>query len=69
MPETQTKHECGGVILWGTVGMEQYHYCGSCGAFHFLGMSGPFPTGTDKAANERAWNMAEARSPYAPVER
>lgn len=63
-----TIHACGGIILSGNLGTSEAHdYCAQCGAYayHDDGGAMPVPNGTDRAANDRAWNAGEARSPDA----
>ena len=53
-------HACGGAILTGGMGGEEYVYCDSCGAFRF---GDQIPAGTDATANRRAWENGDDHSP------
>lgn len=61
--DDQFTHECGGTILTVGSGDQEHSYCDRCGAFRYTTYSGPFPTGTDKDANDRAWNDGDECSP------
>ena len=66
---TTTHDDCGGTILHGRGGpdgREPYLYCDRCGAFTYHVAEG-FPTGTDKGANDDAWDGADLRSPDADI--
>jgi hypothetical protein len=54
-------HACGGAILSGGMGGEEYHYCDTCGAFGYYGDQ--LPAGTDATANRRAWDNGDDHSP------
>lgn len=56
-------HTCGGTILKGGAGDQAHLYCDTCGAYA-LGLEGPVPYGTDKAANQAAWDRGEDSSPW-----
>ena len=57
-------HKCGGTILTGGVGELRHHYCDRCGAFAYG--DEPIPSGSDRAANQHAWDAAADCSPEAP---
>jgi ribosomal protein L37E len=63
--DSQTRHECGGTVLVGGEGEQEHAYCDRCGAFRYTEDSSAFPTGTDKAANNAAWDAGKTRSPDA----
>jgi hypothetical protein len=63
----QTQHECGGTILLGGSGELVHLYCDRCGAFRSASDPGPFPTGVDREANQRAWDAGESRSPAGQI--
>lgn len=65
-----TTHTCGGTILHGGAGLDAHSYCDRCGAFVYDSATDPtMPTGTDKAANEAAYNDGDERSPEAAAQR
>lgn len=67
----RTQHECGGTILaagGGVPGGEISHlYCDHCRAFTFDVDGDDFPSGTDRAANGRAWDEGKRESPSSRV--
>lgn len=55
---------CGGTILVANSGTpDAYEHCDRCGAFQYGDIDEPFPTCTDKAANQQAWDDGQNRSP------
>lgn len=56
-------HTCGGVVLCGGGGPEEYRYCSKCEAFRFGAGSEVLPGGTDKTLNRQAWDQGERASP------
>lgn len=59
-------HNCGGTVLTGASGEQAHLYCDRCGAFTY-DTDAELPTGTDKAANRRAYDDGEQCSPDAEV--
>ena len=57
-------HVCGGTILAGNLGGNDYRYCDRCGAFTY-DSAGDLPAGTDREANREAWDESEECSPGA----
>lgn len=64
MLDTMAFHACGGTILFSGGGELEHMYCSACGAFNY-DPNDTFPTGTDEAANQAAWDAGEERSPDA----
>lgn len=60
---TTRTHDCGGTILIGGYG--DYRYCDRCRAFRYQTAGDGLPTGSDRAANQAAWDRADAESPDA----
>lgn len=61
-------HACGGTILHGGSGEQAHSYCDRCRAFAYDSADlDELPTGTDKAANRKAWDYGEECSPDAEV--
>jgi hypothetical protein len=64
--DTQTLHGCGGTILAsGDTGEFAHSYCDRCGAYAYDSDARDFPTGTDRHANQVAYDAGEDRSPDA----
>jgi hypothetical protein len=64
----KTNHPCGGTILTGGSGEQAHHYCDRCGAFaydSYLDEGNAFPDGTNKTANQEAYDAGEECSPKA----
>lgn len=55
-------HECGGTILSGGAGEQEHLYCDRCDAYTY-DLDGAVPDGTDRAANQTAWDAGDERSP------
>lgn len=65
MYDDQMTHECGGTILTGGSGEHRHAFCDRCGAFRYDIDGGSFPDGTDRDANQSAWDAGDERSPEA----
>ena len=64
--DTYRYHEgCGGTILSGGAGEQAHDYCDRCGAFRYDSADEPFPSGSDRDANRRAYDDGDDRSPDA----
>lgn len=64
--DTHTLHGCGGTVHTGGSGDEAHHVCDRCGAFAYDSVyEGALPSGTDKVANQAAWDAGEDQSPEA----
>ena len=61
MSKATETHDCGGSVLHSDSNGSRYSYCDNCNAFSHT--SGPMPTGTDRIANEAAWNDGADASP------
>jgi hypothetical protein len=53
-------HKCGGTIITGT--NPKHQCCSKCGAFAY-NMRRKLPSGTDRAANQAAYDAGEEQSP------
>ena len=58
-----TTHVCGGTLITGGSGETAHTCCDRCGAFAYDSYDGEFPGGTDKAANQQAWDDGDECSP------
>lgn len=62
---TRPAHDCLGTLHSGGDGEQAHTACSECHAFQYDYVEGPFPTGTDEAANRAAWDAGDDRSPDA----
>lgn len=64
--DTHRHHECGGAVVYSGTGSGTPHlYCEYCGAFTYDIEATALPSGTDRVANDAAWDAGDERSPDA----